>query len=514
MNKIACLVLFFVCCSFSIKAQKAGVIKIACIGASITEGAGLAHPAAEAYPQLLQLKLSNRYRVHNYGISGTTLLRKGDASYWNTNAYKLALQSQPDIVFIDLGGNDSKLINRGHLDEFEQDCHDLIRSFRQLPSHPRVILLLPLPCFLQDTAQIYDATIVSVIIPHIRNVAYADDAEVLDMHSLFVDKESLMPDKIHPNLEGAHIIASRLFELLALKTDRHFDIFSNMHQQFVMSSFYGYKCADFTFSGRNSKIVQPKYAAKNHPWIWRARFWGHEPQTDIALLEHGFYVVYCDVAEMFGNEEAVSIWNAFYAEVHDAGLGDKAVLEGMSRGAVYALNWAAVNTGKVACVYIDNPVLDLKMWPGGLGKYPASPDELDTLKADYHLKDDNDLKNFKGSPIDKTVQIAKGKYPILILCADADEAVNPQENTLVFEQKIKKLHGKIAVVHKPGFKHHPHSLPNPTLIVEFILHSLRQMPAYKNVFVPADKMTIEKRVEDLMDKAPAVRWPDIPAVKH
>jgi hypothetical protein len=24
-------------------------------------------------------------------------------------------------------------------------------------------------------------------------------------------------------------------------------------------------------------------------------------------------------------------------------------------------------------------------------------------------------------------------------------------------------------MHKPGFKHHPHSLPNPTPIVEFVL---------------------------------------------
>jgi hypothetical protein len=27
----------------------------------------------------------------------------------------------------------------------------------------------------------------------------------------------------------------------------------------------------------------------------------------------------------------------------------------------------------------------------------------------------------------------------------------------------------IVSVHKPGFKHHPHGLPNPTPIVDFIL---------------------------------------------
>lgn len=45
----------------------------------------------------------------------------------------------------------------------------------------------------------------------------------------------------------------------------------------------------------------------------------------------------------------------------------------MSRGGVYAFNWAAVNPYKVAAVYVDNPVLDLKTWPAGLGRYAASP---------------------------------------------------------------------------------------------------------------------------------------------
>jgi alpha-beta hydrolase superfamily lysophospholipase len=61
----------------------------------------------------------------------------------------------------------------------------------------------------------------------------------------------------------------------------------------------------------------------------------------------------------------------------------------------------------------------------------------------------------------------------LILCADADEAVAPEENTYLFERKVKALNGTITVFHKPGFKHHPHSLPNPTPIVDFILHATK-----------------------------------------
>lgn len=58
---------------------------------------------------------------------------------------------------------------------------------------------------------------------------------------------------------------------------------------------------------------------------------------------------------------------------------------------------------------------------------------------------------------------------MLHVCGDADEVVPMEENTIPFEQKVKALKGDITVIHKPGFKHHPHSLPNPTPIVEFIV---------------------------------------------
>jgi alpha-beta hydrolase superfamily lysophospholipase len=87
------------------------------------------------------------------------------------------------------------------------------------------------------------------------------------------------------------------------------------------------------------------------------------------------------------------------------------------------------------------------------------------------LETDEQVRNFKGSPLDKVAEIVKGKYAILILCADSDEAVSPEENTYLFEKKVKSLNGNITVIHKPGFKHHPHSLPNPEPIVDFILQN-------------------------------------------
>src|SRR5690606_23478637 len=142
--------------------------------------------------------------------------------------------------------------------------------------------------------------------------------------------------------------------------------------------------------------------ADGRPWGWRARFWGHEPQADIALLERGYHIAYCDAAEMLGNEAAISLWNAFHEILYNAGLNRKALLEGMSRGGVYALNWAAANPDKVAGVYIDNPLLDMRAYIEQ-GK-PLSGE----IKKAYHLTTDHAVEQFSGSPTDKIEAIVRG----------------------------------------------------------------------------------------------------------
>jgi lysophospholipase L1-like esterase/pimeloyl-ACP methyl ester carboxylesterase len=450
-------------------------IRVACIGASITYGATIENREHNSYPAQLQKMLGNNYQVINYGVSGTTLLKNGNLSYRNTDEYKTALQANPDVVIIDLGGNDSKLINRIYMNEFESDYKEFIHSFTQLQSHPRIVLLLAMPSFEKDTTGIWDPVIVKQVNPHIQQVAFDNKVEVIDMHSPFVDKEAIMPDKIHPNKEGATIMAETVHENIAQKKDTSFNIFKTLKTEYKVSSFYGYECADFTFDSRNCKIVKPKWSAPGHPWIWRARFWGHEPQTDISLLQRGFHLVYCDVAELLGNDESIKYWNDFYNLVYKAGLGKKAVMEGMSRGGVYVFNWAAVNSNKVACVYVDNPLLNIPSWAEGLMKKPTVKDDMfEAFKKDYNITTDEQVREFKNSPVDKVKQIVKGKYPILILCADEDEAVSPADNTLLFEKRVKAVNGNITVIHKPGFKHHPHSLPNPKPITDFILKATGQ----------------------------------------
>jgi lysophospholipase L1-like esterase len=471
------LVFVFLFIHSAVVAQK--TIRISCVGNSITAGARIIHPEKNAYPAQLQQLLGSGYEVKNFGVGGRTVIRDCDRSYMATPAYQEALKSNPDIVTIKLGTNDSRLPYRLQIDSFMADYKTLIHSFQQLPTHPRIILLLPVTSYVTDTMRQTEAAIAKLILPRIRQVAFEEKLELIDLHSITADMPATFPDSLHPSSLGATILAKRVYEAIINKTDSKFDIFKKIKEPITVSSFYGYDCADFTFNGRKARIVKPRRTAEGKPFIWRARFWGVEPQTEIALLDRGFHVVYCDVAELFGNAEAIDAWNKFYSFLQKAGLSKNACLEGFSRGGIYVYNWAAQNAGKVACVYVDAPVLDVKSWPGGKGSAKGSPADWSTFKKDYGYTSDSVAMAFKGNPIDKVAEIVQGGYPMLHVVGDADEVVPVHENTAIFEQKVLALGGKIQVIHKPGVNHHPHSLANPTPIVDFILKATQLYPLYK-----------------------------------
>jgi len=235
------------------------------------------------------------------------------------------------------------------------------------------------------------------------------------------------------------------------------------------STWNGFERHDFVVDGRNCIVVEPKAEAPGRPWIWRARFWGHEPQTDLALLGRGFHLVYMDVADLYGSPTAVRHWNAFYqflTEQH--GFAKKAVLEGMSRGGLIIYNWAAANPDKVACLYADAPVCDIKSWPGGKGKSKGSKGDWQKCLKAYGLTEDEALA-YQHNPIDNLEPLVKAGVPLLHVCGDADDVVPMNENTNILAERYRKLGGSITLITKPGVGHHPHSLKDPAPIVEFIL---------------------------------------------
>ena len=242
-----------------------------------------------------------------------------------------------------------------------------------------------------------------------------------------------------------------------------------------------------------TKVVVPKRIADGKPWVLRARFWGHQPQFDIAMLKHGYHVVYCNVSDLFGSPKAVARWDEFYNYLRFEHLfADRVVLEGMSRGGLAIYNWAAANPEKVAVIYADAPVMDFKSWPAGKGKSKGSANAwLKCLEA-YSFTEEEALAYTK-NPIDNLEPLAKAGIPIIHVVGDNDKVVPVDENTAIAEKRYKELGGIFEVIHKANGGHHPHCLKDPSPIVDFIVKHNKGVTPPKAGRIPVSNKNFHMR---------------------
>lgn len=309
----------------------------------------------------------------------------------------------------------------------------------------------------------------------VEEMAYNEKLDIINMHNVVGDTwdAAVMPDRLHPSALGAGSMALKIAKHLKVKEETIEPDHSEPFYKKGASTFnfHGFQGFDFESDGVKCKVVEPHVVAEGKPWIWRARFWGHEPQTDIDLLERGYHVAYCDVANLFGSPEAVKRWNVFYRHMVKAGFSRKMALEGMSRGGLIIYNWAAKNPKKVACIYADAPVMDITQWPMAL---EGDKENTQRMMKAYGFQNEEEARAWKGNPKDHARKMARAGIPILHVVGDMDEDVRYQYNTRVFEEKMKELGAPIKVIHKPSIGHHPHSLSNPQPIVDFILQAMNQ----------------------------------------
>ena len=180
--------------------------RLACVGDSITFGAAIKDRAKNCYPAQLGRMLGEGWDVRNFGVNGATLLKKGDKPYWKQRAFGQAHAFEPEIVIIKLGTNDSKPQNWKHKDDYVADYVDLIESFRKLKSKPRVFICYPVPAY-PGRWGITDKVMKEEVMPRLDEVAKKSGCKVIDLYSALSDKKEMFPDRVHPNADGATVIA-------------------------------------------------------------------------------------------------------------------------------------------------------------------------------------------------------------------------------------------------------------------------------------------------------------------
>ena len=238
--------------------------------------------------------------------------------------------------------------------------------------------------------------------------------------------------------------------------------------------FHGFVQYDFPFDDTTATIVMPAAPCPEGAWFWRGRWFGHEPQTDIALLKRGYYLAYIDTARYYGSPDAVRVWNDYYGFLRaHLPLAEKVGFIGMSQGGLPVLNWAKANPGKTACIYLDAAVCTLASWPAGLGNGDGSPDDYARVKVAYGFATDDDVRNYHGQAYDGLESLAAAKVPILAVCGADDTTVPFAENSAVLIDRYRALGGNIRLILKQGNDHHPHSLRDPEIMVDFFEQHIR-----------------------------------------
>lgn len=188
------------------------MIRVACVGDSITWGFTIVNRRKNSYPSVLQGLLEADYEVRNFGYNDASARFDADTPYVSKKAYRDSLEWNPDIVLLMLGSNDTKRRNWDP-DIFRRDYSKMVESYLALTSSPRVILIAPIRIFQPlniPVLGLYSETMESGVRPAIREIAAAKGLELVDLADLFTDSKNLM-DGVHPQATGARMLAEAIY---------------------------------------------------------------------------------------------------------------------------------------------------------------------------------------------------------------------------------------------------------------------------------------------------------------
>jgi hypothetical protein len=185
-------------------------------------------------------------------------------------------------------------------------------------------------------------------------------------------------------------------------------------------------------------IIVPKTPAPGNPWVFRADLVTREDVVDQALLAKGFYIVTGSIPYN-ADGLVVDQWNTIYQHLVSHGFAKKAVISGAGGAAGEAYAWATENPDKVACIYVENPVLH--------------------------------SNTAKKQPLENLAPLAQARVPILHVCGSDDPWLN--KNTVVAKEEYQKLGGAMKVIEEPGRGHLPPTPEDSAAAIDFITQEVR-----------------------------------------
>lgn len=203
------------------KSGKKDVIKVACVGDSITQGINSSRNDL-TYPAFLQKILGWDYCVLNAGLSGYAICDNDPYAYANCPQYQTALKFEPDVVVFALGTNDSNpgqdwkdWSDPARKDVFLNSARDLLDSFYEVNENAQIFICLPTPLF--DGRGWWDApnwnkNIDAYSLPLIKQIAEEYELPQVDLYSWGFENDAVFTDGLHPKDQTYKDYASAVYE--------------------------------------------------------------------------------------------------------------------------------------------------------------------------------------------------------------------------------------------------------------------------------------------------------------
>ncbi len=229
------------------------------------------------------------------------------------------------------------------------------------------------------------------------------------------------------------------------------------------SKWRGHDCYKFSLNGREAIIVTPEKPLEGNPWVWRPAFFDAFPDIDAVLADEGFHIAYYDTTNEWGRPEAIEAGQDFYElMVKHYGLMPRVVMEGLSRGAYYSMRRAQIYPETIGCLILDNPLCDIfeiergpDMWNDFLAKW-----NLTATPPQYGEFTDNAAYNVG--------IMARHRIPTILLSGGQDTIVPYENNAKIVKEVYHRYGAPVKSIVRPQGGHHPHGLPHPEALVQYI----------------------------------------------
>ncbi len=208
-SRIAAFLALILCFAAALPAPSAHAqsepVKLAILGDSLAAGYGL--PPAQAFPIRLQAALKDKGRtvtVINHGVSGDTTAGGLERIDW-------MMADKPDIVMVELGGNDMlRALDPGAT---EKNLDAIIGKLKQAGATVWLVGMLAPRNFGPEYVQQFDGLY--------KKLA---DKHGVPLYPFFLDGVAQdpalnQPDGIHPNAKGVDVIVERILPFVTKNLD-------------------------------------------------------------------------------------------------------------------------------------------------------------------------------------------------------------------------------------------------------------------------------------------------------